>query len=105
MYKLAFISESDSVLAFQAVGFDTFMVSPQDAPGVLEAQYKTGKYAVIFLSENLVESVEALLEEYAKSPMPAICILPAGRELQNVGLNRMKKICIRATGTDIISKL
>ncbi len=105
MYKLAVLGESDSVLAFKAVGFDTFMVSPGVAEKKLREIFNSGRYAVIFLSESLATQMEEALGEYDRTPFPAIGILPLGRHMEKVGYERMKRVSIRATGTDIISKL
>ena len=105
MYRLAVIGESDSVLAFKAVGFDTFLVSPGDAEHKLKEQYHSGRYAVIFLSETLAKQLEEELHEFDRKPFPAIGVLPLGKHQEHVGYERMKKISIRATGTDILSKL
>lgn len=105
MHRLAIIGDTDSVLAFRAVGFDTFLTEARNAPDLLKEKYNSGTYAAIFLSETLAGKMEEQLAEYDKKPFPAVGILPLGRIREMVGTHRMKKISIRATGTDILSKL
>lgn len=104
MNKIAIIGDSESVLAFQAVGMDSFFVTKAEVEKVLKKQFHSKKYAIIFLSETLVEGLSDFLAEASRIPLPAITIIPISREKKNMGLERMKKICIHATGTDIISK-
>lgn len=105
MLKMAVIGESETVPAFKAVGFDTFQVTPGEAEAVLKEKYHSGKYAVIFISETMAARMEELLTEYGKQSLPAITILPLGIKSEGLGLSRMKRTSIRATGTDIVSKL
>lgn len=105
MYKLAIVGDSDSILAFQALGFDAYVTQPNNAPEVLNHQVRSGKYAVIFISETLAETLSDMLKDLQKTVLPVISILPTGRERKQVGLNRMREICIRATGTDVFSKM
>lgn len=102
---MAVIADSDSVLAFRAIGFDTYLVSPDNAAEELEKQCESGKYAVIFLSENLAEKLEDELAKYDKIPLPAICIIPIDIGKKDVGFSRLQKLSIKATGTDVVSKL
>lgn len=104
MNKIAIIGDSESVLAFQAVGMDSFFVTKSEVEIVLKKQFHSKKYAIIFLSETLVEGLSDFLNEVSRIPLPAITVIPISREKKNLGLERMKKICIHATGTDIISK-
>lgn len=105
MYKLAIIGDSDSILAFKAINFESFKAHPENVESILREKYYSGKYAIIFLSETLAEHIKELLDEFGKQPFPVITILPISRELKNIGMKRMKDTCIKATGTDIISKL
>ncbi len=104
MDRLAIIGDTDSVLAFQAVGMDSYMVTADNAEDVLRKAYKSKKYAIIFLAETLAEHTSEYLAETAKNPLPAITVIPMAHEKLNIGLERMKNIGIRATGTDIVGK-
>ena len=104
MDKMAIIGDTESVLAFQAVGMDAYMVTQAESENVLKKQFRSKKYAVIFLAESLAEGLAEFLKEIGKIPLPAVTIIPLAKGKKDIGLNRMKKICIHATGTDIISK-
>lgn len=105
MFKMAIIGESESIIAFQAVGFDSYQVKPDEAEHTLRKQYRSGKYAIIFISEKLADSLAEVLQEFSTDPFPAISILPLGMKRQEVGMEQLRQICIKATGTDIVSKL
>lgn len=104
MDRLAIIGDTDSVLAFQAVGMDSYLVTGDEAEETLKKAYKSKKYAIIFLAENLAERAGEYLAETAKNPLPAITVIPMAHEKLNIGLERMRSIGIRATGTDIVGK-
>lgn len=104
MHKLAIIGDSDSILAFQAIGMDSFLVNRENAQEVLSHQFKSGKYAIIFLAETLAQGMMDFLQEVGHHTTPAITIIPVGLKRQNIGLERMRKLGILATGTDIISQ-
>lgn len=104
MYKLAIIGDTDSVLAFQAVGMDAYLTEPANAEEVLKKQFRSGRYAIIFLSESLAGHTAEYLLQIGKEVFPAVTILPLGHENKNLGIERMRSICIRAVGTDLISK-
>jgi V/A-type H+-transporting ATPase subunit F len=105
MYKLAVIGDSETVLAFKAVGFDTFQVSRAEAASVLQEKHHSGKYALIFVSESLARDMETLLEEYGKLPFPAVSVLPLGVKSEHLGIALLRRTSIRATGADIVSKM
>jgi len=104
MYKLAVIGDSESILAFQAVGMDAYLVTKENAEETLRKQFRSGKYAIIFLAESLAVELIEYLHEIGKKPFPAVTILPLSHETLGMGLERMKTISIRASGTDVISK-
>ena len=104
MYKLAVIGDSESILAFQAVGMDAYLVTKEKAEETLRKQFRSGKYAIIFLAESLAVELIEYLHEIGKKPFPAVTILPLSHETLGMGLERMKTISIRASGTDVISK-
>jgi len=105
MHRLAIIGDTDSVFAFQAVGMEAHLVTRNEVEKVLRKLVRSKKFAIIFLAESLMKYVKEYLSEIDKRPLPAVTIIPMGQEKTNIGLERMKKICIHATGTDIISKM
>jgi V/A-type H+-transporting ATPase subunit F len=102
MHKLAVVGDSDAVLAFQAVGVEAWLVAKDEAENTLRRLYNSGEYAIIFLAENLAEQMMDYLIEAGKRPLPAITLIPLSMEKSNAGIERMRRIGIRATGTDVI---
>ena len=102
MHKLAVIGDSDAVLAFQAIGVEAWLVSKNNAEDTLRTLYNSGEYAIIFLAENFASHLMAYLAEVGKKPVPAITLIPIRMEKSGEGIERMRRIGIRATGTDVI---
>jgi V/A-type H+/Na+-transporting ATPase subunit F len=105
MYKMAVIGESEAIFAFRSVGFEAFLTEREKANQALDNAFHSGKYAVIFISESLAEFLGDALDVYLKEPFPAITVLPMGPEKLDIGMDELKKISIKATGTDLVSKL
>ncbi|MCE1247033.1 MAG: hypothetical protein LWY06_10350 [Firmicutes bacterium] len=102
MHKLAVVGDSDAVLAFQAIGMDAWLVTEKEAEDTVRRLYNSGEYAIIFLAENLAGKLMDYLAEVGKKPLPAITLIPISMEKSGEGLERMRRIGIRATGTDVI---
>ncbi|MFP4498382.1 MAG: V-type ATP synthase subunit F [Vulcanimicrobiota bacterium] len=105
MYKIAIVAESDFILAFKAVGVDAYRVEDDNMARILKAQCNSGKYAVVLISEHVFETIPEVIREYDEKPLPAITILPISKTRKNLGYELMRDTCIKATGTDVLSKL
>jgi V/A-type H+-transporting ATPase subunit F len=105
MYKIAAIGESESIFVLQAVGFDVFQVKPEDAAQTLREKFDSTHYAIIFISELLAQELSDLVYDLSLRPFPVVTVLPTVRERMNIGLDQLRKVSIKATGTDLISKM
>lgn len=101
--RIAAVGDRDSVLAFKAVGLDVFPVSdPEEAEAVLKRE--AGKYAVIFVTEQIAMNLEAFLARYKTKPYPAIIPVPSGEGSNGFGMDGVRKDVERAVGADILFK-
>lgn len=102
MYKIAAVGEENASFGFRAVGVDVFTVrSPQEAPGVL-AEVRKGKYAVIFVTEQVAKAAPDVIEGFADAPLPAVLIIPGIGPSCGLASGRMKRIVEKAVGADIL---
>lgn len=104
-YKLAAIGERESVLALSAVGVETFFSdSPEEAEKLLRRLIKSGEYAAIFLTEQLLVSLSATVAEFHDLPLPAVIAIPGVTGPMGIGVENIKKSVERAVGADILFK-
>lgn len=102
VHKIAAVGEEDAVFGFRALGVDVFTVSsPKAAPDIL-AQARKGKYAVIFVTEQVAKAAPDVIEGFAESPLPAVLIIPGVGASRGLASERMKRIVERAVGADIL---
>ena len=102
MYKIAVMGDMDSIYGFAALGLDLFpMADPADAGKKLR-ELAENDYAVIYLTEGLAEKIEAEIDRYKESDLPAIILIPGVSGNTGRGIMAVKKSVERAVGTDII---
>ena len=75
MYKIAVLGDRDSVLGFKALGLDIVPVE-----GVEEGRHALHKlakeeYAIIYVTEQLAQSIRADIDRYKTSVTPAVILI------------------------------
>lgn len=101
MYKIAVLGERDSVLGFKALGLDVFFV--EDVEGGRKELHRLAKdeYAIIYITEQLAQYMEADIARYKDSVTPAVILIPGKTGSLGVGAAALKKAVERAVGADI----
>ena len=101
MYKVAVLGDRDSIYGFAAIGIETFPVENAAEASKQLKDLADGQYAVIYITESLQAELEAEIDNYTTSQLPAIipiqCVGNTGKGMRNV-----KKSVERAVGSDII---
>lgn len=59
-------------------------------------------YSLIFVDESLVQPVLPEIEQLNQDPVPAIVLLPSASSSLNVTQEKMKRLMIKAVGSDIV---
>lgn len=99
--KIAVIGDKDSVLAFKAIGVDVY-----PARNHFEAQDTLRKlardYAVIFITEDLAEKVQNIIERYKARAFPAVIPIPTAQGSTGYGMKAISKDVEKAVGIDIL---
>ncbi len=99
--KIAIIGDKDSVLAFKAVGVDVY-----PARNHFEAQDTLRKlardYAVIFITEDLAEKVQGIINRYKTRAFPAVIPIPTASGSTGFGMKSISKDVEKAIGVDIL---
>ena len=100
---IAIIGEKKSVLAFQALGVETFGVSfDKDIADCLD-EIKKKDFAVIFVTEDIMEKYEKEIAPLTKNVLPAVLVVPGIKGKGRMGAQGLKKIMERALGSDTLN--
>jgi len=103
MAKMAVVGDGDSILVFKAAGVDAFKAADErKARDILKAIAK--EYSVIFITEELAESLQEFLKRFNESAYPAILTIPGKDGGNGFGMNEIRKASEKALGVDILFK-
>ncbi|TZE81245.1 V-type ATP synthase subunit F [Calorimonas adulescens] len=102
MYKIGVMGDTDTVLAFKALGIDTFPVKEDDDPDRILLDIVKKDYAVIFVTENIAERIGDTIKEFSAKPLPSIILIPNNQGSRGIGITSLKYSVEKAIGTDII---
>ncbi len=105
MYKIGIIGDRNTVQGFMALGFVVADVeNVQEAAQKLHTMARSGKFAVLFLTENYAAQLEEETNRYKDLPLPAIVSIPATGGSTGYGMNNIRSSVERAVGADILFK-
>lgn len=104
MYKIAVLGNRDSIYGLAALGLDTF---PTDSMKAEESAHllrrlAEGSYAVIYVTEELMDILKDEVARYKSSMVPAIIPIPGTSGNTGAGMAGLKKLVEQAVGSDII---
>lgn len=102
MYKIAVMGDRESVLAFMALGFSVFAVSGKEAAEKTLLALARGGYAVIYITESVMQQIQETVDMYKDSAIPAIIPIPGKEGLLGLGMRNVKLSVERAVGADIL---
>ena len=102
MYRIGVIGDYESICGFSAVGFDIFPVeTAEQARKELKAMFNGG-YGIIYMTEPLMEEIQADCECYNEKALPCIIPIPACSGVTGFAQSRLKVCVEQAVGSDII---
>lgn len=64
----------------------------------------SGKNSIVFIDENLVESVQEDFDQLTGSATCSVVLLPSPTEPKRLAAKQMDKLMIQAVGSDIFNK-
>ena len=102
MYKIAVLGDKDSVLGFKALGLDVFPADDVDEARRILHTLAKENYAVIYLTEQYAERMEAEVARYKDALTPAIILIPGTEGSLGIGMANVKSAVERAVGADIL---
>lgn len=99
--KIGILGEKKSVLAFRALGLETFGVSKEEELKGALAVIGGRDFAVIFITEDIMEKYEKELEPLTREVLPAVLVVPGVRGAGHKGRDNLKRIMERALGSEM----
>lgn len=102
MYKVAVMGEYDSIYGFAALGLETFPVLGEETGAGLLQRLAEEKYAVIYITEKLANTLAREIAQYRENVMPAIILIPGVSGNTGAGVAGVKKTVEQAVGSDIL---
>ena len=101
MYKIAVIGDRDSVLGFKALGLDVQFVESTDEARRTLHRLAEEDYAVIYITEQLSQNMQADIARYQDAIMPAIILIPGKGGSLGLAEAGLQDAVERAVGADI----
>ncbi len=99
--KIAVIGDKDSVLAFKAVGVETYIATSAFQANDLLHKLKDD-CAVIFITEALAEQISDTLDKIKSYAYPAVIPLPGSGSGNGFGMRGLHRDVEKAIGADIL---
>ncbi len=101
--KLAFVGEKATVVAFEGLGISAFPVEPgDDARKTLTDLIKKKEHAVVFVTEDINDSVADIIAATAAESFPSVVLVPSSAGSRKIGLRKLSGILKNALGADIL---
>ena len=103
MYKkIAVVGDKDSVLAFKALGIEVFPVVEADEARKTIDRLAMNDYAVIFVTEQVAQTISETIERYTNKTLPAVILIPSNQGSLNIGKQRISDNVEKAVGVNIL---
>ncbi len=102
MLKSAVLGDYDSIYGFAALGLDIFPVKEEAEASAKLRELSNGKYAVVYVTEQMSTLLSTQIAQHNESIIPAIIPIPGVAGNTGIGMNNVKKYVEQAVGSDII---
>lgn len=104
MLKIAVIGGRETVMAFKALGLETFPAADGTEAGKILRNLTRGSedYAIIYIEEVLAAQITAEIDRFKDSPAPAVILIPGREGSIGLGQAALKAAVERAVGTNIL---
>ncbi len=99
--RIAAIGPPGSVLGFKALGVEVFEVERPGEAREVWGTLKADRYAVIFVTEDLLEALADLIETYGSRTYPVVTSIPTVSGSGGAAVARLKALVEKAVGSDM----
>lgn len=101
MSKIAVLGDRDSVLGFRALGLEVLFAETAEQAARELHRLAREEYAIIYITEDLAQSILADIARYHDKPSPAVILIPGRGGSLGVAQGALKAAVERAVGADI----
>ncbi len=99
--RIAAVGPASSVAGFKALGVEVFEVErPPEAQAVWDS-LDPDRYAVIFVTEDLLEALADRVESYGRRTYPVVTPIPPVSGSGGAGVARLRALVEKAVGADM----
>ncbi|GHU56768.1 V-type ATP synthase subunit F [Clostridia bacterium] len=104
MPKIGVVGDKDSVLAFKAFGLSVFPAVASDSEASRKIVDKLARedYGIIFVTEQIAETITETIDRYDRCVLPAIILIPGSTGSLGIGLARIRRNVEKAVGMNIL---
>ncbi len=104
MHRIGVIGDKDSVLCFKAIGIDVFpaVESEQEENRKLVDRLAREEYGIIFITEQIAQTIDETIQRYNKQTVPAIILIPSNAGSLGIGLSKIRDNVEKAVGINIL---
>ena len=104
MRKIGVIGDKDSILAFKAFGLNVYnaYVSTPDASRKIVDRLARENYGIIFITEQIAETIAETIDRYNNEITPAIILIPGNTGSLGIGKARIRSNVEKAVGINIL---
>ncbi|HHU56191.1 MAG TPA: V-type ATP synthase subunit F [Acholeplasmataceae bacterium] len=99
--KVAAIGNHDTIVLFNAVGIKTFITDKVSEVERIIYNLVNENYKIIYVAEELYESIPETIEKYSFDPFPIIIPIPITDQSLGIGQKKIKENVEKAIGIDI----
>jgi V/A-type H+/Na+-transporting ATPase subunit F len=102
MSNIALIGEKEIAVGFNLVGYQIFPVTKSEEAIEALRVCVQDNYAIVFITNEIAQTMIEEIEEYQKKSSMTICILPNRTKETELSINILRKNVEKAVGTDIL---
>ena len=103
MHKIGIIGDRESVIGLNAAIEARVVKHPREAARELNKMVEE-EFAVIYITEQTAQQIEAEIEKYKGRIIPAIIPVPGIQGNTGMGMKGIKRLVEKAVGADILFK-
>lgn len=100
--KIAVIGDYDSIIAFRGLGLEIFEADTTEIAAKHIGKLQEGNYAIIYITEQLAEKMQDVIQDYRENRIPAIIPIPSISGKTGLGMERIRESVKKAAGVEIL---
>ena len=104
MHDIGVIGDKDSIFAFKAFGIDareTSVSTPEISRKLVDRMARE-KYGIIFITEQIAETIGETIDRYSRETTPAIILIPGASGSLGVGRAKIRSNVEKAIGINVL---